>query len=179
MSISTLKKVSKKVPLVPTILPKVQILQKPLQKPSFIGENLTGTWLSLTIIFSCSTTGKPSNQFPDEASLKIYFDGAGKNFTDLANIDEELTEQGVRYPVYAWVQKNGYYAKFEQFLGDLGEDFSKFPGSFTNPTTRNEVIKRIAELHSASKFCWQSMITLVTKLWHNFRCLRNWPKQTS
>ena len=80
----------------------------------------------------------------------------------MANIDEELTEQGVRYPVYAWVQKNGYYAKFEQFLGDY-KDFSKFPDSFTNPTTRNEVIKRIAELHSASKFCRQSMITLVTK----------------
>ena len=56
--------------------------------------------------FSCSTTGKPSNQFPDEAALKIYFDGAGKNFTDLANIDKELTEQGVRYPVYAWVEKD-------------------------------------------------------------------------
>ena len=58
--------------------------------------------------FSCSTTGKPSNQFPDEVALKIYFDGAGKNFTDLANIDQELTDQGVRYPVYAWVEKDRF-----------------------------------------------------------------------
>ena len=93
--------------------------------------------------------------------MKIYFDGAGKNFTDLANIDEELTEQGVRYPVYAWVQKDGYYAKFEQFLGDY-KDFSKFPGSFSNATTRNEVIKRLAELHSASKFGFQNIYLLLT-----------------
>ena len=40
VSISTLKKVSKKIQSVPTILQTVQ-------KPSFIGENLTETWLSL------------------------------------------------------------------------------------------------------------------------------------
>lgn len=75
--------------------------------------------------------------------------GQEKNFTDLGNIDKELTEQGVRYPVYAWVEKDGYYAKFEQFLGDF-KDFSKFPGGFTDAATRNEVIKRIAGLHSAN-----------------------------
>ena len=58
------------------------------------------------IVYRCSTTGKPSNKFPDEAALKIYFSGEGKNFTDLGNIDKELTEQGVRYPVYAWVEKD-------------------------------------------------------------------------
>ena len=150
VSISTLKKVSKKIRSVPTILPTVQ-------RPSFTGENRTWTWLGFKpIFFSCSTTGKPSDQFPDEAALKIYFDGAGKNSTDLENIDEELTEQGVRYPVYAWVQKDGYYAKFEQFLGDY-KDFSKFPVGFTNAATRNEVIKRLAELHSASKFSFQNI----------------------
>ena len=34
-------------------------------------------------INSCNTSGKPSNSFPDEAALKIYFAGEGKNFTDL------------------------------------------------------------------------------------------------
>ena len=62
----------------------------------------------------------------------------------MANIDEELTEQGVRYPVYAWVQKDGYYAKFEQFLGDYKD------------------IKRLAELHSASKFGFQNIYLLLT-----------------
>ena len=56
--------------------------------------------------FRCSTTGK--KKFTNEAALKIYFDDAGKNFTDLANIDQELTEQGVRYPVYAWVEKDRF-----------------------------------------------------------------------
>ena len=35
-------------------------------------------------------------------------------------------------------------------MGDW-KDFTKFPGSFADATTRNEVIKRIAELHSAGK----------------------------
>ena len=47
-------------------------------------------------------------------------------------------------------KKDGYYAKFEQFLGDY-KDFSKFPGGFSDAATRNEVIKRLAELHSAGE----------------------------
>ena len=65
-------------------------------------------------------------------------------------IDEQLTEQGLRYPVYGWVEKDGYYAKFEEFLGDY-KDFSKFPGSFEDGNIRDEVIKRLATLHGGGK----------------------------
>lgn len=101
------------------------------------------------IVFRCWTTGTPADAFPDEAALKIYFYGEGKNFTDLALIDEQLTEQGVRYPVYSWEKtEDGLYAKFEQFLGEY-KDFSKFPGGFDDKLARDAAIMRLAELHSA------------------------------
>ena len=98
------------------------------------------------IVYRCFTTDEPNDNFPDETALKIYFSGEGKNITDKILIDEQLTEQGLRYPVYGWVEKDGFYAKFEEFLGDY-KDFSKFPGSFEDENIRDEVIKRLATLH--------------------------------
>ena len=103
------------------------------------------------IVYRCFTTDEPYDNFPDEAALKIYFSGEGKNITDKILIDEQLTEQGLRYPVYGWVEKDGFYAKFEEFLGDY-KDFSKFPGSFEDGNVRDEVIKRLATLHGGGKF---------------------------
>ena len=109
------------------------------------------------IVYRCFTTDEPYDNFPDEAALKIYFSGEGKNITDKILIDEQLTEQGLRYPVYGWVEKDGFYAKFEEFLGDY-KDFSKFPGSFEDGNVRDEVIKRLATLHGGGKLmatsCW-------------------------
>ena len=102
------------------------------------------------IVYRCFTTDEPGDNFPEEAALKIYFSKAGKNFTDLILIDEQLTEQGLRYPVYGWAEKDGFFAKFEEFLGDY-KDFLKFPGSFEDGNIRDEVIKRLATLHGGGK----------------------------
>ena len=102
------------------------------------------------IVYRCFTTDEPEDNFPEEAALKIYFSKAGKNFTDLILIDEQLTEQGLRYPVYGWAEKDGFFAKFEEFLGDY-KDFLKFPGSFEDGNIRDEVIKRLATLHGGGE----------------------------
>ena len=58
-------------------------------------------------------------------------------------IDTQLTEQGIRYPVYEWIPDKG---KFEEFLGDkdTGPDFS-------NPQVRTATAQRLALLHTGSK----------------------------
>ena len=72
-------------------------------------------------------------------------------------IDEQLTEQGLRYPVYGWAEKDGFFAKFEEFLGDY-KDFLKFPGSFEDGNIRDEVIKRLATLHGGGKLRQSSFV---------------------
>ena len=122
------------------------------QKQSSIGEPVDSETFLSEIRFRCFTSGKPSNQFPDEAALKIYFDGQGKNFTDLGNIDKELTEQGVRYPVYAWVEKG-------QLCKSCFEIMARH-GVYANMIFVAK--KRMAITQSSSNF-W-----VITKIFQNF-----------
>ena len=62
-------------------------------------------------------------------------------------IDTQLTEQGVRYPVYQWT---GGIGKIEEFLsGRTDFDDDTEISSFQNKTLRHAVIQRLAILHSA------------------------------
>ena len=62
------------------------------------------------------------SNIPNETALKIYFDSAedSNDWAELEAIDDQLTAQGARYPVYQWVHKPDWplRAKFEQFLRD-------------------------------------------------------------
>ena len=84
---------------------------------------------------------------PDVTALKIYFTSEDKNFTELEMIDTQLTEQGVRYPVYQWT---GGIGKVEEFLSGRTdfEDDTEVP-SFENKTLRLAVVQRLATLHSS------------------------------
>jgi len=85
-------------------------------------------------------------------------------------IDEQLTEQGLRYPVYGWFEKDGFYAKFEEFLGDY-KDFSKFPGSFEDGNIRDEVIKGLpmsVVRKFQNLFRQTNLLTLISKLFSEF-----------
>ena len=62
-------------------------------------------------------------------------------------IDTQLTEQGVRYPVYQWT---GGIGKIEEFLsGRTDFDDDTKISSFENKTLRHAVVQRLATLHSA------------------------------
>ena len=60
--------------------------------------------------------------------------------TELALIDTQLTEQGIRYPVYEWIPQKG---KFEEFL----DDKTSAP-DFNNEKVRTATAQRIALLHN-------------------------------
>ena len=62
-------------------------------------------------------------------------------------IDTQLTEQGVRYPVYQWA---GGIGKVEEFLsGRTDFDDDREVSSFENKTLRLAVVQKLAALHSA------------------------------
>ena len=105
-----------------------------------------------SIIFKCSNENftqpdcEPKCK-PDKTALKIYFTSEDKNFTELEMIDTQLTEQGVRYPVYQWT---GGIGKVEEFLsGRTDFDDDREISTFENKTLRLAVVKRLATLHSA------------------------------
>jgi len=105
-----------------------------------------------SIIYKCSNDNftqpdcEPSCK-PDVAALKIYFSSKDKNFTELEMIDTQLTEQGVRYPVYQWA---GGIGKVEEFLsGRTDFDDDREVSSFENKTLRLAVVQKLAALHSA------------------------------
>jgi len=88
-------------------------------------------------------------QVPEITALKIYFRSETKNFTEMREIDMQLTEQGVRYPVYEYMELNGgEWAKFEQFLAGK-MNFQGLQTQFKEPIVYQEVIRQIARLHSA------------------------------
>ena len=59
---------------------------------------------------------------------------------DLEAIDVQLTEQGVRYPVYEWVQQPDWYirAKFEEILSGK-KDFRD--EGFNDPLARAGILQ--------------------------------------
>merc|ERR1712183_157589 len=58
-----------------------------------------------------------NDQVPSITALKIYFRSETKNFTEMREIDLQLTSQGVRYPVYEYMELDGgEWAKIEEFL---------------------------------------------------------------
>merc|ERR1712062_843366 len=93
-------------------------------------------------IYECSTSDPTysNDQVPSNSALKLYFAPEGKNLTEMELIDTQLTEQGIRYPVYEWIPDKG---KFEEFLGDrdTGPDFS-------NQQVRTATAQRLALLHT-------------------------------
>ena len=89
-------------------------------------------------IYRCQTSEE--NISPNDSALKLYFPDSELNLTRLEEIDTQLTQQGLRYPVYDWVEGG----KFEEFLSgrrDLeNEDFG-------NPEIRKAVAQQFARLH--------------------------------
>ena len=76
---------------------------------------------------------------PNVAALKIYHDTEGRNITELKAMDEQLTQQGLRYPVYEWMDDK---AKFEEFLDGKSDN-----PDFSNSEIRTTVAQTIARLH--------------------------------
>ena len=61
-------------------------------------------------IFKCSTS--EDGIHPQVAASKVFYTTADKNMTELGIINTELSNAGVRYPLY-WFHDNGF---FEEFL---------------------------------------------------------------
>lgn len=71
-----------------------------------------------------------------------------KDWQALEKIDEQLTEQGVRHPVYEWVYKPNVpiRAKFEEFL--RGKQDFRYEG-FNDPLARIGILKFDKKLNSS------------------------------
>merc|ERR1712131_560415 len=72
-----------------------------------------------SVIYKCQIgeSDKLNDQVPEITALKIYFRSETKNFTEMKEVDFQLTAQDVRYPVYEYMElDDGEWAKFEQFL---------------------------------------------------------------
>ena len=87
--------------------------------------------------------------------LKIFFDHIELDFARMWRIDEGLTSQNLRYPVYEYVRipaaTNPEWsittAKFEEFFPNR----KSFPNQPIEPKeVRLEIAKRLGKLHSAS-----------------------------
>ena len=87
--------------------------------------------------------------------LKIYFDGTDIDLNKIEKIDQGLTAQNLRYPVYEYVHlpasTNPEWpkttAKFEEFLSNR-KDFEE--QSIEPKEARLEIAKRFGKLHSAA-----------------------------
>ena len=87
--------------------------------------------------------------------LKIYFDGTEIDLKKIEKIDEGLTAQNLRYPVYEYVHLPASTdpkwpkttAKFEEFLSNR-KDFEEQP--IEPREARLEIAKKFGKLHSAS-----------------------------
>ena len=64
-------------------------------------------------------------------ALKIFFDHTVEmlNLTESEQFDLQLTNQNVRYPVYAYMTEGEYTGKFEEFLSGK-MDFEEIPEPF-------------------------------------------------
>ena len=87
--------------------------------------------------------------------LKIFFDHIELDFARMWRIDEGLTSQNLRYPVYEYVHLPASTkpewpkttAKFEEFLSNR-KDFENQP--IEPKEARLEIAKRFGKLHSAT-----------------------------
>ena len=87
--------------------------------------------------------------------MKIYFDGSELDLEKIEKIDNGLTAQDLRYPVYEYVHLAASedpkwpktIAKFEEFLSNR-EDFEE--KSIEPKAARLEIARRFGKLHSAT-----------------------------
>ena len=93
-------------------------------------------------IYRCefkNTPTSPTGQAqPELTALKIFFDHTVEmlNLTESEQFDLQLTDQNVRYPVYAYMTEGEYTGKFEEFLSGK-MDFEDIPEPFRPEGTTN------------------------------------------
>ena len=62
-----------------------------------------------------------------------------RNATEREMIDQQLSDQGLRYPFYAWIDGKAKVMKFLEGMTDTPD--------FSNPAVRKAVANSIANLH--------------------------------
>ena len=84
-------------------------------------------------IYRCEFSNpSPTEQaLPNRTALKIFFDHTVEmlNLTESEQFDIQLTNQNVRYPVYAYMTEGKFTGKFEEFLSGK-MDFEDIPEPF-------------------------------------------------
>ena len=86
-------------------------------------------------IYRCEFNNQTSNTIeqalPNLTALKIFFDHTVEmlNLTESEQFDLQLTNQNVRYPVYAYMSEGNFTGKFEEFLSGK-MDFEDIPEPF-------------------------------------------------
>ena len=86
-------------------------------------------------IYRCEFNNQTSNTIeqalPNLTALKIFFEHTVEmlNLTESEQFDLQLTNQNVRYPVYAYMSEGNFTGKFEEFLSGK-MDFEDIPEPF-------------------------------------------------
>ena len=81
--------------------------------------------------YNNQTIDSSRQALPKLTALKIFFDHTVEmlNLTESEQFDIQLTNQNVRYPVYAYMTEGEYTGKFEEFLSGK-MDFEEIPEPF-------------------------------------------------
>ena len=81
--------------------------------------------------YNNQTIDSTGQALPKLTALKIFFDHTVEmlNLTESEQFDLQLTNQNVRYPVYAYMTEGEYTGKFEEFLSGK-MDFEEIPEPF-------------------------------------------------
>ena len=81
--------------------------------------------------FNNQTPNSTEQALPNLTALKIFFDHTVEmlNLTESEQFDIQLTNQNVRYPVYAYMTEGRFTGKFEEFLSGK-MDFEDIPEPF-------------------------------------------------
>ena len=92
-------------------------------------------------IYRCEFYNQTSNTteqaLPNLTALKIFFEHTVEmlNLTESEQFDLQLTNQNVRYPVYAYMTEGDFTGKFEEFLSGK-MDFEDIPEPFRPEGTK-------------------------------------------